>query len=263
MSKRSGRKSSLTPWKPKPKPNRTPSRVFNHAVLVPALVKFDLPTPVSVLRCLESPRLHCVPLKLSLLPLLSRNFPSHVSQLQFRCLSHSKACSRLFQLLALTGRGKAKPGNWLQAKRLPGFVIPETLAGPGHGGLTDGEVTDDDCEEEEEEGKDAADAPPKDKKKVKIAQELTDIVSLTGAKLHNLVEDRETHLVDSFVSVGETRMLGYLDNEQANLVAYTARHFVKSYPKGLRTNSSNMDPVPQWLNGVQIGTSLLPFLELF
>lgn len=64
--------------------------------------------------------------------------------------------------------------------------------------------------------------------------------------------------VDAFVSVGETRMLGYLEYEREPLVRYAARHFVKSYPKGLRTDSSNMYPVPQWAAGIQIGSLLLP-----
>lgn len=32
---------------------------------------------------------------------------------------------------------------------------------------------------------------------------------------------------------------------------YTAHHLVKSYPKGLRQDSSNMSPLPSWLCGVQ------------
>lgn len=51
-------------------------------------------------------------------------------------------------------------------------------------------------------------------------------------------------------SLSETKVDAYLA-AGAPLAAYTAGHFVKSYPKGIRQDSSNMQPLPSWLCGVQ------------
>lgn len=36
-----------------------------------------------------------------------------------------------------------------------------------------------------------------------------------------------------------------------SLATYTAERFVKAYPKGIRQDSSNMDPMPSWVCGIQ------------
>uniref|UniRef100_A0A915E8Q7 Phosphoinositide phospholipase C n=1 Tax=Ditylenchus dipsaci TaxID=166011 RepID=A0A915E8Q7_9BILA len=37
----------------------------------------------------------------------------------------------------------------------------------------------------------------------------------------------------------------------SSIMAYTATRIIKSYPKGIRQDSSNMNPVPSWLCGIQ------------
>ena len=36
------------------------------------------------------------------------------------------------------------------------------------------------------------------------------------------------------------------------LLACTERQFVRTYPSGLRTDSSNYDPLPMWNHGIQM-----------
>lgn len=51
-------------------------------------------------------------------------------------------------------------------------------------------------------------------------------------------------------SLSESKVQAYLD-AGAPIATYTAKRFVKSYPKGIRQDSSNMHPVPSWICGIQ------------
>lgn len=50
--------------------------------------------------------------------------------------------------------------------------------------------------------------------------------------------------------MSETKVIEYYHNG-GQLAKYTAERFVKAYPKGIRQDSSNMDPMPSWLLGIQ------------
>lgn len=56
--------------------------------------------------------------------------------------------------------------------------------------------------------------------------------------------------MDGSASLSESKVVSYMEGG-FSLAAYTSKRFVKSFPKGLRQDSSNMDPVPSWICGVQ------------
>ena len=61
---------------------------------------------------------------------------------------------------------------------------------------------------------------------------------------------------DTMCSLSESKADKMMDAQHGPLVAYTRRHLVKTYPGGLRTDSSNMMPIPHWMAGVQCGECL-------
>ncbi|VDK18332.1 unnamed protein product [Anisakis simplex] len=88
-------------------------------------------------------------------------------------------------------------------------------------------------------------------KQVKLDPEFSRLISLPSAKITNNADnDMRTHPMDGSPSLSESKVESIFQSSY-NLPAYTARRFVKSYPSGFRQNSSNMDPFPSWLLGVQ------------
>lgn len=58
-------------------------------------------------------------------------------------------------------------------------------------------------------------------------------------------------------SLGETKAIGLAKSQGNPFVRHTQKHFVRTYPKGTRTDSSNYEPYDAWNTGCQIGKSLL------
>lgn len=56
--------------------------------------------------------------------------------------------------------------------------------------------------------------------------------------------------MDGSPSLSESKVQSILESS-STLPAYTATRLVKSYPSGLRQDSSNMDPMRSWLCGIQ------------
>lgn len=103
----------------------------------------------------------------------------------------------------------------------------------------------DDEEEEEENG------PSGVQKSLAIHPSLSALIALPSVKLTtNVYGDSNTHPKDGSASLSETKVCEFYDASIA-LSAYTANRFVKSYPKGLRQDSSNMFPLNSWIQGVQ------------
>ncbi|GMS95708.1 hypothetical protein PENTCL1PPCAC_17883 [Pristionchus entomophagus] len=103
----------------------------------------------------------------------------------------------------------------------------------------------DDEEEEEENGTNGVE------KSVAIHCALSALISLPSVKLSSQIyNDLKSHPLDGSASLSETKVDTLYLAESA-LAAYTAHRFVKSYPKGLRQDSSNMFPMNSWIQGVQ------------
>lgn len=104
-----------------------------------------------------------------------------------------------------------------------------------------------------------------------MGYEMSNITALPACKLHNLVTDlTERNTIQAFiihfsqsatfldpyngmVSIEERKMKKHVRDSFVDMVRYTSRHFVKIYPRGLRTGSSNYDPMPFWISGAQCG----------
>ncbi|VDK42068.1 unnamed protein product [Gongylonema pulchrum] len=56
--------------------------------------------------------------------------------------------------------------------------------------------------------------------------------------------------MDGSASLSEGKVSSFMEGG-FSLASYTSKRFVKSFPKGLRQDSSNMDPMPSWICGVQ------------
>ncbi|KAE9555680.1 hypothetical protein FO519_001151 [Halicephalobus sp. NKZ332] len=77
------------------------------------------------------------------------------------------------------------------------------------------------------------------------------LIALPSVKLSgNIYQDIQDHPMNGSPSVSEGKINSYL---QANvpIPTYSASRLIKSYPRGIRQDSSNMNPVPSWLCGVQ------------
>ncbi|VDK89606.1 unnamed protein product [Litomosoides sigmodontis] len=89
------------------------------------------------------------------------------------------------------------------------------------------------------------------KETLKLDPEFSLLISLPSVKLsHNIFKDIDEHPMDGSTSLSEGKVASYLESGYS-LAAYTSKRFVKSFPKGLRQDSSNMDPIPSWLCGIQ------------
>jgi phosphatidylinositol phospholipase C delta len=66
----------------------------------------------------------------------------------------------------------------------------------------------------------------------------------------NFYNDIEDHPANGSASLTESKVSAYVEAE-APIATYTVSHLVKSYPKGIRQDSSNMSPMRSWLCGIQ------------
>ena len=56
-----------------------------------------------------------------------------------------------------------------------------------------------------------------------------------------------------FSSIGENKVLKIADHDPQGLNKLTQKLFVRTYPAGTRTDSSNYNPIPMWNVGCQVG----------
>ncbi|KAI6181026.1 Phosphoinositide phospholipase C [Aphelenchoides besseyi] len=81
--------------------------------------------------------------------------------------------------------------------------------------------------------------------------DLGKLIALPSTKLSlNLYSDIQDHPYNVSPSLSEGKVESYLE-AASPLVVYTTKHFVKSYPRGIRQDSSNMSPIPSFLCGIQ------------
>ena len=66
------------------------------------------------------------------------------------------------------------------------------------------------------------------------------------------IKDADPEAPRSSSSINEGKLAKFMKNGGSNLVKYTRNHLVRVYPKGLRVDSSNYDPMPAWTVGAQL-----------
>eukprot|EP00048_Salpingoeca_helianthica_P002261 m.55906 g.55906 ORF g.55906 m.55906 type:complete len:875 (-) comp11999_c1_seq3:27-2651(-) len=93
------------------------------------------------------------------------------------------------------------------------------------------------------------------KKKIKLAKELSDLVSwIRGAHFKEFLDSYVDAECDNICSFSELKADGFLTDKEtaAKFVARNKRQMTRTYPGGFRVNSSNYDPVPMWCGGAQV-----------
>uniref|UniRef100_A0A3P9A7N0 Phosphoinositide phospholipase C n=1 Tax=Esox lucius TaxID=8010 RepID=A0A3P9A7N0_ESOLU len=114
-------------------------------------------------------------------------------------------------------------------------------------------VNDDTLTEEEDEEEDEEQQKAKKCKKLKIAKELSDMVIYCKSVPFNGFQDAKDNLAFyEMASVKEGKAI-QLAEESANCyIRHNVDKLSRIYPAGLRTDSSNFNPVPLWNAGCQI-----------
>ncbi|XP_037088123.1 1-phosphatidylinositol 4,5-bisphosphate phosphodiesterase eta-2-like isoform X2 [Pollicipes pollicipes] len=93
----------------------------------------------------------------------------------------------------------------------------------------------------------------KGKKKKMIAPVLSSLVNyIKAVHFHSFDASLAADLWWTMSSFGESKALGFVDQQAAALVEYNKRQLSRIYPSGKRQNSSNLNPVPFWNTGCQI-----------
>ena len=90
-------------------------------------------------------------------------------------------------------------------------------------------------------------------KRVKVAQKLSDITALGTTKLTNFQDPSIWSLPCwKMFSLSEKKVEKLLNQEPMNLIKFNQNHFSRSYPHGLRFDSSNYDPTSSFVMGVHM-----------
>uniref|UniRef100_A0A4W5RTU0 Phosphoinositide phospholipase C n=1 Tax=Hucho hucho TaxID=62062 RepID=A0A4W5RTU0_9TELE len=138
----------------------------------------------------------------------------------------------------------------VKGKRLTKLEVcfgPEETA-VDDGSFTEEEEEEDDKEEEEEEKKKA-----KEGKMLKLAKELSDMVIYCKSVNFNGFQDAKDNLSFYEMSSFKERKAMALAEESANsYIHHNVDKLSRIYPAGIRTDSSNFNPVPLWNAGCQI-----------
>lgn len=84
-----------------------------------------------------------------------------------------------------------------------------------------------------------------------IDPSLSALIALPSVKIGlNIYDDLQQHPTDGSPSLSENKVHAYYE-AGFPIALYCASRFVKSYPKGLRQDSSNLNPMFTWLCGIQ------------
>uniref|UniRef100_A0A1I8AVI0 Phosphoinositide phospholipase C n=2 Tax=Steinernema glaseri TaxID=37863 RepID=A0A1I8AVI0_9BILA len=94
-------------------------------------------------------------------------------------------------------------------------------------------------------------SPEHHKKKIELDAQFSRLISLPSVKISsNMYLDIKQHPMDGSASLSESKVPSYFDGGSP-IFGYTSSRLVKSYPKGIRQDSSNMHPMISWLCGIQ------------
>ncbi|CAH1795147.1 unnamed protein product [Owenia fusiformis] len=123
------------------------------------------------------------------------------------------------------------------------------------------QASEDDDMSEEDEAAEMEDERVKQEKvkagnknhKVKIARELSDLV-ICHQSVHfkSFEHTKENYTPAQMSSFSENKAFDLVDNEPSAYVRHNTFQISRIYPSGLRTDSSNYDPVPMWNTGCSI-----------
>ncbi|KAI0602742.1 PLC-like phosphodiesterase [Biscogniauxia sp. FL1348] len=92
----------------------------------------------------------------------------------------------------------------------------------------------------------------KPKPKVPICEKLSALAIYTHSEHFKNFESPAAKTPSHIFSISETRIMELLASKHDELFSHNRRYFMRAYPKGLRVDSSNLDPSPFWRKGVQM-----------
>ncbi|CAI4222038.1 unnamed protein product [Auanema sp. JU1783] len=111
--------------------------------------------------------------------------------------------------------------------------------------------TSDEVADDNEEDNDSPTANDKAHHVIPLDPHFSCLVSLPSVKLSsNIYNDMQSHPQDGSPSLSENKVTSLYD-AGFPIFTYSASRFIKSYPKGLRQDSSNMHPMASWICGIQ------------
>uniref|UniRef100_X1YV20 Phosphoinositide phospholipase C n=1 Tax=Capitella teleta TaxID=283909 RepID=X1YV20_CAPTE len=133
----------------------------------------------------------------------------------------------------------------VKAKRIPASALQENDEEGGY-------VSDEDESAEMEDESVKAELKKKEEK-LKLAKELSDLVIICqSVSFKGFAHAKENYNFKQMSSYSENKAFGLVENEGLDWVEHNKRQISRIYPGGLRTDSSNYDPVPMWMAGNQI-----------
>jgi hypothetical protein len=86
----------------------------------------------------------------------------------------------------------------------------------------------------------------------KIAKELSELIHLSAIKFKGFSDVKANAKPWEMCSFSENKVNKFLAKSILDFVGYNTRQLARIYPKGMRVDSSNYDPVPSWNAGAQI-----------
>jgi len=132
------------------------------------------------------------------------------------------------------------PENFKRKVLLKGKVLP----------FTEEEDDDSDLDKKDENYK-----AVEEKKKVQppsISPELSEITQLKTIKFKGFADNKAHAKQWEMCSFSENKTQKFLAKHMTDFIDYNSRQLSRIYPKGMRVDSSNYDPVPAWNAGCQI-----------
>ncbi|KAI1076992.1 PLC-like phosphodiesterase [Whalleya microplaca] len=90
------------------------------------------------------------------------------------------------------------------------------------------------------------------KPKVPICESLSALAIYTHSEHFNNFESPAAKVPSHIFSISESKILELLTSKHDELFYHNRHYFMRAYPKGLRFDSSNLDPSQFWRKGVQM-----------
>lgn len=90
------------------------------------------------------------------------------------------------------------------------------------------------------------------KPKVPICENLSALAIYTHSEHFTNFESPAAKIPSHIFSINENTLLELIDSKHHDLFSHNRHFFMRAYPKGLRFDSSNMDPSRPWRKGVQM-----------
>ncbi|XP_076116421.1 1-phosphatidylinositol 4,5-bisphosphate phosphodiesterase delta-1-like isoform X3 [Mytilus galloprovincialis] len=91
---------------------------------------------------------------------------------------------------------------------------------------------------------------PKKKSKLKLSPKFSAAIGMKAVSYKGIEETLATD--GMFASIGENKVLKIIDHDPEGLNKLSQKLFVRTYPAGSRTDSSNYNPTPMWNVGCQV-----------